>query len=79
MRKKGELPDRVYLVIENAIDEITDIFLEGKDDNMDFLRDLRSFSFVGREFKMALREKERELIHERMKKAKTSKDRDKDK
>jgi len=77
MRKKGELPDRVYLVIENAVDEITDIFLEGKDDNMDFLRNLRSFSFVGREFKNALREKERELIYERMKKAKTSNDKDK--
>jgi len=74
MRKKGELPDRVYLVIENAVDEITDIFLEGKDDNMDFLRNLRSFSFVGREFKNALREKERELIYERMKKVKDSKD-----
>ena len=32
MRKKGELPDRVYLVIESAVDEIADILIEGKDD-----------------------------------------------
>jgi len=69
-RRRGlQLPDAVYLILETAIDEIMVVFEEEQEN-------IRppAFHMLGREFQFMLRDREREVIQERMKKVKDSKD-----
>lgn len=73
-RKIKELPEEVYLSIENCIAEIIDILK--RPENEEHLNG-RAHHLVGREFRFMFMEEHHTYIHERMKKAKTSKDKDK--
>ena len=73
-RKRKELPDEVYLSMENCIEEIMDILKRpGNEEHMNG----RAHHLVGRDFRFMFMEEHHAHIRERIKKAKTSKDKDK--